>query len=113
MPAVSMLSSRPFGSSDFLTPSKEHKLGNTPSVVRQDTVTASDGVMAMVSDRAGCVAVRDRPSDLITLPLLWILLFSLVDAQGQGELVFNLSEFSRSPACAPSRLISQPVSELQ
>ncbi|MCJ8740384.1 hypothetical protein PDJAM_G00058400 [Pangasius djambal] len=46
---------------------------------------ASDGVMAVVSDRVGCVAVRAGPPDLITLPLLWILLFRLVDAQGQGK----------------------------
>ncbi|XP_053095598.1 roundabout homolog 2 isoform X5 [Pangasianodon hypophthalmus] len=41
--------------------------------------------MAVVSDRVGCVAVRAGPPDLITLPLLWILLFRLVDAQGQGS----------------------------
>ncbi|KAF4086333.1 hypothetical protein AMELA_G00105650 [Ameiurus melas] len=53
--------------------------------VLQDIDTASDGVMAVVSDRVGCVAVRALPPDLITLPLLWLLLFRLVDAQGQGK----------------------------
>ncbi|XP_072547689.1 roundabout homolog 2 isoform X2 [Salminus brasiliensis] len=41
--------------------------------------------MAMVSDRVGCTAVRDGPSALITVLLLWIILFGLVDAQGQGS----------------------------
>lgn len=48
-------------------------------------VSASDGVMAVVPDRVGYVGVRAAPSDLITLPLLWILIFRLAEAQGQGK----------------------------
>ncbi|XP_037402433.1 roundabout homolog 2 isoform X2 [Pygocentrus nattereri] len=41
--------------------------------------------MAMVSERVGCAAVHAGSPFLITIPLLWILHFELVDTQGQGS----------------------------